>query len=308
MHGVRGPARGTQPWAFGIDEARPILRAALGAGITTFDTANYYSYGASEEITGALIKELANRDEVLIQTKVFARMQPGPKGGGLSRAALFTQVDASLERLGTDYIDLYQIHRYDPDTPIEETLQALDDLVRSGKVRYIGASSMWTWHFAQAQYTADLHGWTRFVSMQDHYNLVMREEEREMHPFCLDQGVGVLAWAPLGRGMLSRAWDENTSYRSTHQSSFDAGLYKQDEAADHRIVDAVGSIAAERGISRTQVALAWLLHRPAVTAPIVGVSKPDHVADAVAATDVTLTDDELARLAEPYTPRQPEGL
>jgi aryl-alcohol dehydrogenase-like predicted oxidoreductase len=299
------PRRGPHEWVLGIDEARSIIKQALDAGITTFDTANYYSLGASEEIVGKVLGELTSRDDVIIATKVFSPMGPGPKDAGLSRAALLTQVEQSLKRLKTDYIDLYQIHRYDPNTPIEETLEALHDLVKSGKVRYIGASSMYAWQFAQAQYVADLHGWTRFVSMQDQYNLLMREEEREMLPFCLNQGVGVIPWSPLARGHLTRDWNATTMRSGTDK--FGQGLYHQVEEASRKIVDAVAAIANERGVSRAQVALAWLLHKPAVTAPIVGVTKPEHLTDAIAAVDLKLSNDELRKLEEPYLPQRPEG-
>jgi len=299
------PQQGTHLWSFGIDEARPLVRQAVEAGITTYDTANVYSLGSSEEITGQLLREFANRDEVVIATKVNGRMGPGPKGAGLSRAAILTQVDASLRRLDTDYIDLYQIHRYDPNVPIEETMEALHDLVRAGKVRYIGASTMWTWQFVQMQHAADLNGWTRFVSMQDQYNLLMREEEREMLPYCLDQGVGVIPWSPLARGRLTRDW-EATTHRSENDQ-FGGRLYRQAEENDRKIVEAVASIADERGVPRAQVALAWLLHQPAVTAPIVGVTKDHHVSDAVAAAELELSADELARLGEHYVPHAAEG-
>ncbi|HTK06799.1 MAG TPA: aldo/keto reductase [Ktedonobacteraceae bacterium] len=300
------PQRGSHEWSLGIDEARPLIKKALEAGITTFDTANVYSLGSSEEIVGkVLLKELAKRDEVIIATKVFNKMGPGPKESGLSRAAIFAQVEQSLRRLGTDYIDLYQIHRYDPNTPIEETMLALHDLVRSGKVRYIGASSMWTWQFAKAQYIADLHGWTRFVSMQNQYNLLMREEEREMLPFCLDQGVGVIPWSPLARGRLTRNSDVATKRSETDR--FGQTLYRQAEEANQQIVDTVATIANERGVSRAQIALAWLLHKPAVTAPIVGVTKTEHLTDALAAVDVSLNEDELRRLEKHYLPQASEG-
>src|SRR5260370_8162128 len=242
--GFGDPSRGTQEWALGIDEARPLIKQALEAGITTFDTANAYSLGASEEIVGTVLGELTKRDDVLIATKVFQPMGPGPKDAGLSRAALFTQVEQSLKRLKTDYIDLYQIHRYDPHTPIEETLEALHDLVKSGKVRYIGASSMYAWQFAQAQYVADVHGWTRFVSMQDQYNLLMREEEREMLPYCLDQGVGVIPWSPLARGRLTREWDA-TTHRSENDL-FGGRMYRQTEQNDPNIVQAIAPIPEPR--------------------------------------------------------------
>jgi aryl-alcohol dehydrogenase-like predicted oxidoreductase len=303
--GFGDPSRGTHAWALGLDESRPLLRQALEAGITTFDTANSYSLGASEEIVGKVLGELADRDEVVIATKVFGRMGPGPKDGGLSRGAIFAQVEQSLRRLATDYIDLYQIHRHDPSVPIEETMEALHDLVRAGKVRYLGASSMWTWQFVQAQYTAELHGWTRFVSMQDQYNLLIREEEREMFPFCLDEGVGVLPWSPLARGRLTRDWDATTQRSETDQ--FARSLYRQAVDSDRKIVEAVAAVASERGVSRAQVALAWMLRKPAVTAPIVGVTRPHHLTDAIAAVDLRLTDEEVRRLEEHYVPHLPEA-
>ncbi len=299
------PNRGNHQWSLDLDASRPIIRAALEAGINTLDTANVYSLGSSEEITGKVVGELAKRDEVLIFTKVNGEMGPGPNGSGLSRGAIMTQIDASLRRLGTDYVDLYQIHRFDPKVPIEETMEALDDVVRAGKARYIGASSMWAWQFAQMQHAADLNGWTRFVSMQDQYNLIMREEEREMLPYCLDQGVGTLPWSPLARGRLTRDWDETTD--RTQSDTLGGILYKQSEDADRRVAGAVAAIAGERGVSRAQVALAWLLHQPAVTAPIVGVTKPHHLDDAVAAVELKLSEKELARLEEHYVPHQPEG-
>lgn len=299
------PNRGNHAWSLDLDASRPIIRAALEAGITTFDTANVYSLGSSEEITGKVLGELAKRDEVLIFTKVHGQMGPGPNGRGLSRGAIMTQIDASLRRLGTDYVDLYQIHRYDPNVPVEETMEALDDVVRAGKARYIGASSMWAWQFAQLQHAADLNGWTRFVSMQDQYNLIMREEEREMLPYCLDQGVGTLPWSPLARGRLTRDWGVATN--RTETDNFGSSLYKQAEDSDRRVVTAVADVAKERGVSRAQVALAWLLHQPVVTAPIVGVTKPHHLDDAVAAVDLKLSDEELSRLEEHYVPHRPEG-
>lgn len=299
------PARGTHEWSVGLEESRPFLRAAWEAGITTFDTANVYSLGTSEEIVGTVLGELAPRDEMVIATKVFGRMGPGPKGEGLSRGAIMAQVDQSLRRLKTDYIDLYQIHRYDGGVPIEETMEALHDLVKVGKVRYLGASSMATWQFVQAQYVADLHGWTRFVAMQDHYNLLMREEEREMLPFCADQGVGVIPWSPLARGRLTRDWGTGTDRSATDR--FGQVLYRQAEEADRRVVEAVAAVADELQVSRAQVALAWVMQQPAVTAPIVGVTKLGHLDDAVAAAGLTLSPEHLARLAEPYVPHAPEG-
>ncbi len=300
-----GDAAAGRAWALGIDESRPLVKQAVEAGITTYDTANVYSQGTSEEITGQLLREFTKREEVIIATKVNGRMGPGPKGAGLSRAAIFSQIDASLQRLGTDYVDLYQIHRFDGGVPVEETMEALHDLVRAGKVRYIGASSMWTWQFAQMQHAADLNGWTRFVSMQDQYNLLMREEEREMLPYCLDQGVGVIPWSPLARGKLTRDWD-TTTLRSENDT-YGARLYKQTEESDRQIVETVAAIADERGVPRAQIALAWVLHQPAITAPIVGVTKPDHVSDAVAAAGLELSDEELGRLGEHYVPHLPEG-
>jgi aryl-alcohol dehydrogenase-like predicted oxidoreductase len=298
-------SRGGHPWALPEEESRPFIRQALEAGITTFDTANVYSNGSSEEITGRALADFAKRDEVVIATKLNGRMRPGPNGAGLSRLAVMTEVDNSLRRLGTDYIDLYQIHRFDPDVPVEETMEALHDVVKSGKVRYIGASSMWAWQFAQMQYTADLGGWTRFVSMQDQYNLIQREEEREMLPFCLDQGVGVLPWSPLARGRLTRDWDEQTNRSET--DAFGKTLYRQQEEGDRGIAEAVKSVAEARGISRAQVALAWVRQQEAVSSPIVGATKPHHLTDAVASVDVWLTDDELDALEAPYITREPEG-
>lgn len=299
------PNRGNHQWSLDLDASRPIIRAALDAGINTFDTANVYSLGSSEEITGTVLGELAKRDEVIIATKVHGEMRPGPNGSGLSRGAIMTQIDDSLRRLGTDYVDLYQIHRFDPKVPVEETMEALDDVVRAGKARYLGASSMWTWQFAQLQHAADLNGWTRFISMQDQYNLVMREEEREMLPYCLDQGVGTLPWSPLARGKLTRDWDATTT--RSKGDNFGGILYRQAEEADRRVAAAVAAVASERGVSRAQVALAWLLHQPTVTAPIVGVTKPQHLDDAVAAVELKLSEEELARLEADYVPHQPEG-
>jgi aryl-alcohol dehydrogenase-like predicted oxidoreductase len=301
------PDRGSHAWSVGIDEARPFVRRAYEAGITTFDTANVYSAGSSEEITGTLLKELAPREEVQVFTKVFNRMRPGPNGAGLSRAAIMHEIDASLTRLGTDYVDLYQIHRFDPETPVEETMEALHDVVKAGKARYIGASSMWAWQFASMQHTAELHGWTKFVAMQDQYNLLEREEEREMHPFSLATGVGVIPWSPLARGKVTRPWDSSGSGSRSDTDEFGKTLYRQDEDANRAIVDAVAAIASERSVSMAQVALAWVAGKDAVTAPIIGATKEHHIDDAVAATTITLTDDEVARLEQPYTPRVPSG-
>ena len=296
------PARGGHPWVLDEDAGRAIIRDALEAGINFFDTANVYSGGSSEEITGQALRDFARRDEFVLATKVHGRMRPGPNGAGLSRKAILHEIDASLTRLGTDHVDLYQIHRWDDRTPIEETMEALHDVVKAGKARYIGASSMFAWQFAKAQYTADLGGWTRFVSMQDHYNLIYREEEREMLPLCADQGVGVIPWSPLARGRLTRDWDTATTRAETDE--FCATLYRDE---DRSIVETVAEVAARRDVSRAQVALAWLLAQPVVTAPIVGVTKPQHLQDAVAAVDLVLTDDEVAELGAGYVPHTIAG-
>jgi aryl-alcohol dehydrogenase-like predicted oxidoreductase len=295
-------ARGGHPWVLDEEAARVIIKDALEAGITTFDTANVYSGGSSEEITGRALRDLATREDVVIATKVHGRMRPGPYGAGLSRKAILHEIDASLRRLGTDYVDLYQIHRWDPTVPIEETMEALHDVVRAGKARYLGASSMYAWQFAKAQHVAESHGWTPFVSMQDHYNLLYREEEREMLPLCLDQGVGVIPWSPLARGRLTRDWDAETARTETDE--FGATLYRDEDRA---VVETVARVAERRGVPRAQVALAWLLHQPAVTSPIVGVTKPAHLADAVAAVDLQLTDDELEELGAAYVPHAIAG-
>ena len=299
------PERGTHPWTLDDAASRPIIRRALELGINFFDTANTYSDGTSEEIVGRALKEFARRDEVVIATKVFYRMGTGPNRAGLSRKAILAECDASLRRLGTDYIDLYQIHRWDHDTPIEETLEALHDLVKAGKVRYLGASSMHAWQFAKALYTADLHGWTRFASMQNHLNLMYREEEREMLPLCRDQDIAVVPWSPLARGRLTRDWTE-----SSGRAESDAvlhRLYDATEDADRRVAEAVKAVAEARGIPRAQVALAWVVQKAGVTAPIVGASKMSHLDDAVAALDVQLTSDEIARLEAPYVPHAVAG-
>ncbi|MFJ2164716.1 aldo/keto reductase [Streptomyces griseofuscus] len=296
------PERGKHEWTLEEEAARPLIRQALEAGINFFDTANVYSDGTSEEIVGRALKDFAHRDDIVLATKVHGRMRPGPNGAGLSRKAIMTEIDHSLRRLGTDYVDLYQIHRYDHATPIEETMEALHDVVKAGKARYIGASSMYAWEFSKAQYTAERHGWTKFVSMQDHYNLLYREEEREMLPLCVDQGVGVLPWSPLARGRLTRDWGTVTE-RSEHDV-FGGKLYQE---GDRAIVEAVTRIAGERGVSRAQVALAWLLHQSPVTAPIVGAGKPRHLEDAVAAVELTLSDREIEELERPYNPRAISG-
>jgi 1-deoxyxylulose-5-phosphate synthase len=291
-----------RPWTLDEAACRDIVRQALDAGINFFDTANVYSAGRSEEITGQALKDFVPRDEVVLATKVFLPMRPGPNGAGLSRKAIFAELDASLRRLQTDYIDLYQIHRWDYGTPVEETLEALHDAVKSGKVRYIGASSMSAWQFAKALYLADLHGWTRFVSMQNHYNLIYREEEREMLPLCADQGIGVIPWSPLAGGKLTRPWDETTTRKET--DDFGQSLYRDEDRA---IVERVLEVAAKREISPAQVALAWMLRNPLVTSPIVGVTKPSHLSDAITAVDVDLDADEAAYLEEPYVPHTVAG-
>ena len=296
------PDRGNHSWTLDEAASRPILRKAVEAGINFFDTANVYSDGTSEEIVGKVLQELAPREELVIATKVHGRMRPGPNGAGLSRKAIMTEIDASLKRLGTDYVDLYQIHRFDFEVPMEETLEALHDVVKAGKARYIGASSMFAWQFAKALFTADRHGWTRFATMQDHYNLLHREEEREMLPLCADQGVGVLPWSPLARGRLTRDWGTRTD-RSAGDA-FGSTLYPE---GDRTIVEAVTRIAGARGVPRAQVALAWLLHRSTVTAPIIGASKPNHLDDAVAAVELELTDKELQELEQPYVPHAVAG-
>jgi aryl-alcohol dehydrogenase (NADP+) len=296
------PDRGNQPWSLPEADSLPFFRQALDAGINFFDTANVYSAGSSEEITGRALLSLTDRDNVVIATKVHGRMRPGPNGGGLSRVAILREIDASLRRLGVDHVDLYQIHRFDSETPIEETLEALDEVVKAGKARYIGASSMYAWQFSKAQYLADRYGWTRFVSMQNHYNLLYREEEREMLPLCLDQGVGVIPWSPLARGRLTRDWDA-----STHRSQSDEFGRILYSASDRPIVDAVGKVASNRGTSRAQVALAWVLAQPGVDAPIIGATRPEHLEDAVAAVDVRLTADETSAIESPYEPHSIAG-
>jgi 1-deoxyxylulose-5-phosphate synthase len=285
------PGRGDHVWTLPLDEARPLIAAALDAGINFFDTANGYSDGTSEEVLGTVLRESARRDDVVIATKVHNRMRPGANGAGLSRKVILTEIDHSLRRLGVDYVDLYQIHRWDPGTPIAETMEALHDLVKAGKVRYIGASSMSAWQFCQAIYTARLHGWTEFVSMQDHYNLLNRDEEREMYPLCAAEGIGVIPWSPLARGRLTRPRGETTL--RTENDALGKRLYPE---VDARIIDAVGSAAAKLGVSRAQVALAWVLRNPLVAAPIVGVTKLHHLADAVGAVDLVLNEEVLATL------------
>lgn len=293
------PERGNHPWTLPEEQSRPLIRAAIEAGINFFDTANVYSDGSSEEIVGRALADFTRRDEAVIATKVHGRMHAGPNGAGLSRKAIMTELDNSLRRLGTDYVDLYQIHRFDPSTPLEETLEALHDVVQAGKVRYLGASSMFAWQFSKALYLQRLNGWTRFVTMQDHYNLINREEEREMYGLCADQGIGVLPWSPLARGKLTRPWEETT--QRSDSDEFGKTLYGTVDA-DRRVADAVGTVATARGVSRAQVALAWVSRNPVVSAPIVGVGRPLHLEDAVASLELHLTEDEVGLLEEHYVP------
>jgi aryl-alcohol dehydrogenase-like predicted oxidoreductase len=296
-------SRKWRDWVLDEEQSRPYFKRALEAGINFFDTANMYSDGASEEVTGRALRDFAKRDEVVIATKVFNRMSPDPNGAGLSRKAIFQEIDNSLKRLGTDYVDLYQIHRWDYETPIEETLEALHDVVKAGKARYLGASSMFAWQFSQALSIAERHGWTRFVAMQNHYNLIYREEEREMLPLCRDQGIGVIPWSPLARGFLAgnRAKQGGETARAK-SDEYASKMYYQDD--DFAVAARLTEVAEARGLPNMQVALAWVLSRPGVTAPIVGASKPHHLDDAVAALAVKLSDDEIRRLEEPYKPHQ----
>jgi aryl-alcohol dehydrogenase-like predicted oxidoreductase len=291
-----------RPWVLDEDQADPIVRAAVEGGITFFDTADTYSAGASEVATGRLLPKYLSREEMVVATKVFMPVTPGENGGGLSRKHIMAGIDASLSRLGLEYVDLYQIHRWDPRTPIEETMEALHDVVRAGKARYLGASSMFAWQFAEAQHVADCSHWTRFVSMQPHYNLIYREEEREMIPQCIHQGVGVIPWSPLARGVLagnrSRGGERRTTRSDT--DAFTDHLYSQ--PTDFDVVERVAEVATERSVPAAQVALAWLLAKPGVTAPIIGATKPSHLADALAAEQLVLSDEEVARLEEPYVP------
>jgi len=294
------PERGAHPWTLPEAESGPLIKQAIELGINFFDTSNNYSDGTSEEIVGRALREFARRDEIVLATKCFFPLSKGPNGGGLSRKAIMQAIDASLTRLGMDYVDLYQIHRWDYATSIEETLEALHDVVKAGKARYIGASSMYAWQFAKALFVADRHGWTRFATMQDHYNLLNREEEREMHPLCVDQGAGVLPWSPLARGRLTRDWDESS--KRTETDEFGKTLYTASEQSDRKVVEAVAQIAKRRGVPRAQVALAWVLSKSAVTSPIIGASKPNHLTDAVAALALRLSSEEMAELEAPYVP------
>jgi aryl-alcohol dehydrogenase-like predicted oxidoreductase len=299
------PNRGPHPWTLDEAASRPIIKKALDLGINFLDTANVYSDGTSEEIVGRVIKDLVPRDEVVIATKLNGRMHPGPNGAGLSRRAILAEIDNSLRRLGTDFVDLYQIHRWDPTVPIAETLEALHDIVKAGKVRYIGASSMYAWQFSKALYTSRLNGWTEFVSMQNHLNLLNREEEREMLPLCIDQDAAILPWSPLARGRLARDWDATSERLRT--DAFGTTLYDLSSESDRQIVARVGELAKARGVPRAQVALAWLLQKKGVTAPIVGASKPQHLDDAVAALSLHLSAEEIAKLEAPYVPHPVVG-
>jgi aryl-alcohol dehydrogenase-like predicted oxidoreductase len=294
-------------WVLNEADARPFYKRALEAGINFFDTADVYSLGASEEVTGRALKEYAKRDDVVIATKVFSPMGGGPNERGLSRKHIFASIDNSLRRLGTDYIDLYQTHRWDPNTPIEETLEALNDLVRIGKVRYIGGSSMYAWQFASALAASERHGWARFVAMQNHYNLVYREEEREMIPLCIDQGVGVIPWSPLARGFLAGNRTQGKSGETARAKSDDFAHAMYYSEADFAVLAAVEQLADERGVKPAQIALAWMLHKPGITAPIVGASKMYQLEEAIAATEITLTPDEIKPLEEPYIPHRVLG-
>jgi aryl-alcohol dehydrogenase-like predicted oxidoreductase len=295
-------SRGFNEWALDDEAAEPIFRQAVELGITFWDTANAYGFGSSEDIVGRAITKYTRREDVVLATKVYFKMHDGPGGSGLSRKAIMEQIDASLTRLGTDYVDLYQIHRFDPDTPVEETMEALYDVVKAGKARYLGASSMWAWQFAKLQHAADLHGWSRFVSMQNQYSLMQREEEREMFGLLADQGVGSIPWSPLAKGRLARPWGT----RTTRADSDPIGRRFFNDG-DKPIADAVQKVAENHGVPMAQVALAWVLRHPVVAAPIVGATKAHHLPDAVAALDLQLSDEEVQALEQPYTARQPTG-
>jgi aryl-alcohol dehydrogenase-like predicted oxidoreductase len=301
------PKRGNHEWTLGEESSRPFIREALEAGINFFDTANVYSAGSSEEILGRALRDFARRDEVVVATKVHGKMAEHPNGGGLSRRAIMNEIDNSLRRLGMDHVDLYQIHRFDPYTPIEETLEALHDVVKAGKARYIGASSMFAWQFCKMLHVAERHGWTRFVSMQNHLNLLYREEEREMLGLCREEGVGVIPWSPLARGKLARPASKESATERERTDNYMRVLYQHTEDADRRVVDAVGAVAEARGTSRAAVALAWLLSKPGVTAPIIGASKPHHLKDALAALTLKLHPDEIERLEAAYVPHAVAG-
>jgi len=299
------PSRGTHTWTLNEEASRPLIRRAVEQGINFFDTSNSYSDGSSEEILGRALRESARRDEVVIATKVYFSESKKPNARGLSRKAIFTNIDASLRRLGTDHVDLYQIHRWDYKTPIEETLEALHDVVKAGKVRYLGASSMYAWQFCKALYLSRQHGWTRFATMQNHYNLLNREEEREMLPLCAAEGIGVLPWSPLARGRLARPWGTQTHRMERDEVS--KKLYEATDAVDRKVVERVGEIAERRGAPRAQIALAWVMAKESVTAPIIGATKPNHLDDAIGALHVKLTPEEIKALEEPYVPHAIAG-
>ena len=302
------PERGNHAWTLDEEDSRALIRQALDEGVTFFDTANVYSLGSSEEIVGRALADYARRDEIVLATKVHGTMRPGPNGGGLSRKAIMTEIDNSLRRLGTDYVDLYQIHRWDPHTPIEETLEALHDVVKAGKARYIGASSMWAWQFSKAQYTAERHGWTRFVTMQNHYNLIYREEEREMLPLCEAERIAVIPWSPLARGLLAGARTSLQDRSSTPRAATDEfGHTLYDQPGDAEVIAAVCAVADARSVSPAEVALAWLFSKPVVTAPIIGATKLAHLDAAIRAVDLVLTPEEIAKLEAPYRPHAVRG-
>jgi len=294
------PERGNHQWVLDEERSRPLIKKALDYGINFFDTANVYSDGTSEEIVGRALKDYANRDEIVIATKVHGRMHQGPNGAGLSRKAILSEIDNSLKRLGTDYVDLYQIHRWDYHTPIEETMEALHDVVKAGKARYIGASSMYAWQFLKALHVAEKNGWTRFISMQNHLNLLYREEEREMLPLCKEEQIGVIPWSPLARGKLTRDWEETTARSETDE--FGKHLYAATADADRIVVSRVAEVAEKLGVARAQVALAWVLQKAPVSAPIIGATKMSHLEDAVAAVSIQLTPEEIAYMEAPYVP------
>lgn len=295
-------SKGFNEWALNDEQAEPIFRQAVDLGITFWDTANIYGIGTSEEIVGRAIKKHSKRDDIVLATKVNFKMHDGPGGEGLSRKAIMEQVDASLKRLGTDYVDLYQIHRFDSNTPVEETMEALHDVIKAGKARYIGASSMWAWQFSKMQYTAELHGWTKFITMQNQYSLIQREEEREMFPLLKDQGVASIPWSPLAKGRLARPYGTHT-----HRFDHDPTAARNYGAGDKSIIDVVEEIATKRGVPMAQISIAWVLKNPSVAAPIVGPTKAHHLADAVGALDISLTPDEIEKLEANYTPRMPSG-
>ncbi|MRG88084.1 aldo/keto reductase [Salinibacillus xinjiangensis] len=294
------PDRGKHPWSLNEEDSRPFIKKALDLGINFFDTANVYSNGSSEEIVGRALKDYANRDEIVLATKVNGRMHKGPNGAGLSRKAIMAEIDHSLKRLGTDYVDLYQIHRWDYNTPIEETMEALHDVVKAGKARYIGASSMYAWQFLKANHVAEQNGWTKFVTMQNYLNLLYREEEREMLPLCKEEKIGVMPWSPMARGRLTRDWEESSKRKETDE--FGKMLYSHTEESDQQVVERVKEVAKKRGVPRAQVALAWVLQKEPVSSPIVGATKLHHLEDAAAALEVKLTDEEVQHLEEPYVP------